>query len=178
MVKSLSVEANLLSAIHPNVSRHTNVFSILVSSSVALTGISCVALSLNLDESSSTVSMALLTLGTILILVALYRAFWKSAEMVYVPTGSAISEGSYYVDSADLHILQKVMEDKDFGQSPIFFRQSGNGRMDYMVSKDGKFMAVQLFQFIPYTYEPVSEIFYYTDADAQAFWHYLETQMK
>ena len=29
--------------------------------------------------------------------------------------------------------------------------------MDYLMSRDGQFVAVQLFQFVPYTYEPVSE---------------------
>jgi len=43
-----------------------------------------------------------------------------------------------------------------------------------MVSKDGKFAAVQLFRFVPYTYEPISDIYYYTDADAKAFQNYLE----
>lgn len=178
MIKSLSVEASLLSATHPHISKHTSVYSILVSLGVALVGVACVVLSLNFDESSSTFSMALLTLGTILILIALYRAFWKSMEIVYIPTGSTIREGSYYLDIADLPTLQEAMTSKNFGQPRVSFKQSGNGRIDYMASKDGKFMAVQLSQFVPYTYEPVSEIYYYMDADAQAFRDYLETQAK
>lgn len=178
MIKSLSVEASLLSATHPYISKHTSVYSMLVLLGMALVGVACVALSLNFDESSSTVSMVLLTLGTILILVALYRAFWKSTEIVYIPTGSTICEGSYYFDTVDLQTLKEAMTNKNFGQLRVSFKQSGNGRLDYMASKDGKFMAVQLSQFVPYIYEPVSEIYYYMDADAQAFRDYLETQAK
>jgi len=176
MTKSFNVEATLLSAVHPHISKHTNVLSILLSLVVVLAGIVSIVLSFNVGKSSSTWSMALLTLGIILILVALYRAFWKSTEIVYIPTGSTINEGSYFVDSADLTALRNVMTDKSFGQSDISFKQGGNGRIDYMASKDGKFMAVQLFQFVPYTYEPASEIYYYVDADAQAFRHFLETR--
>ena len=32
--------------------------------------------------------------------------------------------------------------------------------MDYMISQDKKFVAAQLFRFIPYTYEPASSVFY------------------
>ena len=48
-------------------------------------------------------------------------------------------------------------------------------RMDYMISQDKKFVAAQLFRFIPYTYEPASSVFYFTGDDASAFVHCLET---
>ena len=97
--------------------------------------------------------------------------------MVYTPTGSVVSMGSYYSETDVLPLLQQLIENKNFDQATrVTFKPSGNGRLDYMVSKDGQFAAVQLFRFVPYTYEPVSEIFYYTDADAKAFQNYLETQ--
>jgi hypothetical protein len=37
-----------------------------------------------------------------------------------------------------------------------------------MASKDGRFVAVQLLQFVPYTYESVSDKLYYTDDEAAA----------
>ena len=52
---------------------------------------------------------------------------------------------------------------------------SGNARLDYMVSKDGKFAAAQLYRFIPYTYEPFSRVYYYTEADSASFARRLNT---
>lgn len=75
MIKSINVETNLFSTEHPHISKYTSVSSILLSLGIALIGILCVVLSLYIDQSSSTLCMTLLTLGTILILVALYRAF-------------------------------------------------------------------------------------------------------
>ena len=41
--------------------------------------------------------------------------------------------------------------------------------MDYMFSKDRKFVAVQLYQFSSYIYQPVTEVFYYKDNAADRF---------
>ena len=71
-----------------------------------------------------------------------------------------------------------MIEKKCLDESVVSFKQSGNGRMDYMASKDGKFVAIQLFQFVPYTFEPFSDVYYYADADARAFQHFLKNQVK
>lgn len=177
MKQTKLVGASLLSAEHPHIAKHTSLQSILLSIAIALVGIVFIYFSLDHDQKSSTLSMTLLTVGAILILVSLYRFFWKSAEMVYTLTGSVVSMGSYYSDTDVLPLLQQLIENKNFDQAArVTFKSSGNGRLDYMISKDGKFAAVQLFRFVPYTYEPVSEIFYYTDADAKAFQNYLETR--
>ena len=45
---------------------------------------------------------------------------------------------------------------------------SGNIRMDVILSEDKKFAAVQLFQFVPYTYQPVTAVHYFTNDAAAA----------
>lgn len=178
MTHPIHVENNLFSTAHPHISKHISVKSVLISLLIALVGILCILFSLNLDETSSTSSMLLLTLGTIFVLTALYRFFWKSTEVIYLPTGSPIIEGSCFVDSVELENLHRMMEIMNFKQTGISFKESGNGRLDYFFSKDGKFMGAQLFRFVPYTYEPFSEIYYYTDKDASAFKDFLETHSK
>ena len=118
-----------------------------------------------------------MTLGTIFILIALYRLFWKSMEMIYLPTGSKVSEGSCYIDSCDLPEMARLVENKNFSLSSKFsFKQSGSGRLDYLISEDRQFAAVQLFHFVPYAYEPASQIYYYTGDDAAAFVRYLNAK--
>ena len=170
-------EATLLSATHPNLSKHTSILSILVSSFIAILGIAAIAVSLSSDDTNSTLIMSLLTLGTIFILIALYRLFWKSMEMIYLPTGSKVSEGSCYIDSCDLPEMARLVENKNFSLSSKFsFKQSGSGRLDYLISEDRQFAAVQLFRFVPYAYEPASQIYYYTGDDAAAFVRYLNAK--
>lgn len=43
---------------------------------------------------------------------------------------------------------------------------SGNLRLDVMLSEDKKFAAVQLFQFVPYTYNPITSVRYFTNGEA------------
>lgn len=177
MIQSLNVEATLLSTAHPHISKHTSIRSLLVSTVIGLTGISSILVSVSTNELSTTMNMVFLTLGTILILVSLYRFFWKSNEVVYLPTGSVVSEGTRYIDSCDLDTMARLIEDKDFNLSErLSFKHSGNGRVDYLVSKDRQFAAVQLFRFVPYMYEPATQVYYYTGDDAAAFARYLCTK--
>ena len=110
MNKSVHVEATLLSTSSSHISKRTNLTSVVISVAIALLGMLLVYFSLDMDESSSTLSMVLLTLGTALILVSLYRIFWMSSEIVYAPTGSTITEGSYYIETENLSTLQRLLE--------------------------------------------------------------------
>lgn len=174
MNSNIGVEATLLSAAHPQVSQHTSTSSVLCSSLLALGGFIAIFVSLDMDRSSSTLCMVVLTLGTIFLLIAMYRFFWRSRDLVYTPTGSVIVDGSCFLDICDLKQLEEMLEQGKFEMSDrLTFKHSGNVRMDYMLSKDRKFAAVQLFKFIPYTYEPISQVFYYTDETARLFTNHL-----
>ena len=169
MKQNTQVEATLLSSAHAQLGKHVSVKQILLSMLIALCGVISIVFSLNQDKSDSTLSMALLAVGIILILFALYRFFTKSHEMIYKPTGSEVRSGSLYMDMVELQSLKGMMEKNDFSASSrLAFKEGGNGRLDYLVSKDGRFVAIQLFQFVPYTYEAVTGVFYYTDDDAVA----------
>ena len=52
--------------------------------------------------------------------------------------------------------------------SKIKSEASGNIRMDVILSADKKFAAVQLFQFVPYTYQPITSVQYFTNEKASA----------
>ena len=169
MKQTNQVEETLFSSAHIQLDRHVSVKQILRSSLIALCGAVGIVLSLTLENSDSTLGIALLTLGAILILFALYRFFTKSHEVVYKPTGSEVRSGTLYMDTAELQSLKDIMSKNNFSASSrVAFKEGGNGRLDYLASKDGRFVAAQLLQFVPYTYETVTGVFYYTDDDAVA----------
>ena len=169
MKQTNQVEETLLSSAHVQLDKHFCVKQLLVSSLIALGGIVAIVLMMVMDNPDSTLSMALLTIGIILLLFALYRFFTKSHETVYKPTGSVVRTGSLYMDTVELQNLQQMIKKNAFPvSSRISFKEGGNGRLDYMASKDGRFVAIQLFQFVPYTYESVSDKLYYTDDGAVA----------
>ena len=167
MKQTAQVAETLFSATHPQLEKHISVKQILVSAFIALFGVMGIVLSLVMDKSDSTLCMAFLTIGILLLLFALYRFFTKSKEMIYKPTGSEVRSDSLYMDSVELQSLKQMMVKNEFSTSSrLVFKEGGNGRLDYMVSKDGRFVAIQLLQFVPYTYEAVTGVYYYTDNDA------------
>ena len=169
MKQNTQVKETLFSSTHVQLDKHISVKQILISTLIALCGAIGVVLSFVLENSDSTLGMALLSVGIILILFALYRFFTKSHEVVYKPTGSEVRSGTLYMDMTELQSLKEMMVKNEFpASSRLAFKQGGNGRLDYLASKDGRFVAAQLLQFVPYTYEAVSGIFYYTDDDAVA----------
>ena len=160
----------LFADLHPNISRHVSVFSIIISSLIALLGLAVVFVSFRMEMFPPMTGTALITVGSVLLLIALLRMFWHNSEMIYVPTGSVITEITCCLDKSELALLADILKGKSFGQSSdLNFIFSGSARMDCLVSKDCKFVAVQLFHFVPYAYEPVTPIFYYTGEDATDF---------
>ena len=169
MKQTTPVEETLFSSTHVHLDKHISVKQILVSSLIALAGIVAIVLMLVMDASDSTLSMVLLTIGVILLLYSLYRFFTQSHEVVYKPTGSEVRRGTLYMDTTELQHIQQMVKKNDFSSSTrVVFKEGGNGRLDYLISKDNRFVALQLFHFIPYTYESVSDKLYYTDDDAVA----------
>ena len=158
------VEDTLFSASHPHLYKRTNVRSVWQSSFIALSGVLFFTLSSVIENNDSTLKMAFLILGIVLLIFAIYRFFCKSSEVVYRPTESVVRSGSLFVDSAELQRVNQLVKKGDFTKlSSISCKDGGNGRIDYLMSKDGRFVAIQLFQFVPYTFEPISEKTYYTD---------------
>ena len=85
-------------------------------------------------------------------------------------------EGSCFFDVCDLHALTDQLDKKVFDKdSDVQVKTNGNIRMDYLISQDKRFAAVQLFRFIPYTYEAASSVYYLTGQDALGFTRCLET---
>ena len=68
-----------------------------------------------------------------------------------------------------MYSLKNLVNSGSFSaDSKIKSEASGNIRMDVILSADKKFAAVQLFQFIPYTYQPITSVQYFTDEQASA----------
>ena len=65
------VEDHLFSTIHPYISKKTSVFAIVVSLMLAFLAIAMIVVSVSVDYFSTVMNMSLLTLGTILLLLAL-----------------------------------------------------------------------------------------------------------
>lgn len=64
--------------------------------------------------------MALMVLGTAFVLLGVFRLFWKSKEVVYLPTGSVTKERSVFFDLKYLGKLTDMIENEQLnGETEI-----------------------------------------------------------
>lgn len=164
-----TMDATLFASTHPDIAKRTSVSGLIFSVMMLLVGILVFASLFEMNDKSSTVSMALMVLGTAFVLLGVFRLFWKSKEIVYLPTGSVAKERSLFFDLKYLNKLTDMVEHGQLGnEAEVKSDASGNVRMDVMISQDNKFAAVQIFQFVPYTYTPVTSVRYFTGSEAAA----------
>lgn len=179
MNNSQAIESTIFVSSHPDVIKRTSISGLILSVIMLIAGLSVFVSAFQLDERSSTLSMFLMVLGTAFLLFGVFRLFWKSREMVYAPTGSVTREASLFFDSKHEGKLTSLLESSEFVLgSDIKSTTSGNLRLDALLSQDSNFAAVQLFQFVPYTYNPVTKVFYFTGEKARALSTYLHESKK
>lgn len=169
MATTQTIDTTLFTSSHPDIAKRTSLSGVLISSVMLLVGILAFGSTFELEEKSSTISMALMVFGTVLFLLGIFRLFWKSKEVVYLPTKSVTKEHSIFFDLKYVDSLMKIVNSGSFSaDSAIKSDSSGNIRMDVILSEDKKFAAVQLFQFVPYNYQPVTSVQYFTNDEASA----------
>ena len=169
MATTQAIDATIFASSHPDIAKRTSFSGVLISSVMLVVGVIAFASTFGLEDKSSTVSMALMVLGTGLFLMGIFRLFWKSKEVVYLPTGSVAKEHSVCFDLKHMDSLVNIVNSGSFSaDSEIKSESNGNIRMDIILSEDKKFAAVQLFQFVPYNYQPITSVQYYTNESASA----------
>ena len=169
MATTQAIDATIFASSHPDIAKRTSFSGVLISSIMLVVGVIAFASTFGLEDKSSTVSMALMVLGTGLFLMGIFRLFWKSKEVVYLPTGSVAKEHSVFFDLKHMDSLVNIVNSGSFSaDSAIKSESNGNIRMDIILSEDKKFVAVQLFQFVPYNYQPITSVQYYTNESASA----------
>ena len=169
MATTQAIDATIFASSHPDIAKRTSFSGVLISSIMLVVGVIAFASTFGLEDKSSTVSMALMVLGTGLFLMGIFRLFWKSKEVVYLPTSSVAKEHSVFFDLKHMDSLVNIVNSGSFSaDSAIKSESNGNIRMDIILSEDKKFAAVQLFQFVPYNYQPITSVQYYTNESASA----------
>ena len=169
MATTQAIDATIFASSHPDIAKRTSFSGVLISSIMLVVGVIAFASTFGLEDKSSTVSMALMVLGTGLFLMGIFRLFWKSKEVVDLRTGSVAKEHRVFFDLKQMDSLVNIVNSGSFSaDSAIKSESNGNIRMDIILSEDKKFAAVQLFQFVPYNYQPITSVQYYTNESASA----------
>ena len=170
MNENISAAETLFSAAHPDIKKITNISALILSLLFCAVGLCLLFFSSKVEDSSSASGPVLLVGGIAFLVAGGIRLMIRKRSLIYVPTGSLVKKGSCFFDAGDLSVLGRLLEEKTFdGKAEVLPKKDGGVRMDYMVSQDGNFAAVQLLKYVPYAYEPASSVLHYTGEEASAF---------
>lgn len=172
---SQSIDATIFASEHPNIAKRTSVSGIIFSSVMILVGLGALILSNRSGEHATPLTIAMLLVGTVLVIFGVLRLVWKNKEAVYLPTGSVTKEKSFFFDLKYLDTLKNCVTTGHFSLTEdAHCESSGNIRMDVIFSEDRRFAAVQLFQFVPYAYNPITSVVYYTNNEVDTLSSFLK----
>ncbi|NDV63867.1 hypothetical protein [Bacteroides sp. 224] len=154
-------------SLHPDMVKRTSSTNLIFSGILFLGGIA--SLFSGIQTSDHTLSLGLSVVGIALVTWAIIRLFIRSKEIVYLPTGSVANKQSIFFDLKYMDELKKVVTTGNSGVDlPLKSDSNGNVRMDVLETRDRRFVAVQLLQFVPYMYSPVTSVYYFTGNEAAA----------
>ena len=112
----------------------------------------------------------LFTVAAFLFLIGIVKLFVSRSCWLFRPTNSKLKEMTLYFDVHECDALQACMEMKRFEDLKQMKRKKDSGvKVDAMISNDQKFAAVQISEYIPYTYETVTPIICFYGDDAKSF---------
>ena len=162
-----AIDAMIFASTHPDIVKRTSISGLIFSTAMLLLGVLVFATTFEITDRSSALCMLLMVLGTGFFLLGIFCLLWKSKEVVYTPTGSVTKEHTLFFDLKHVEALKEMIETGQLSTGAAMkCAGSGNVRMDVLLSQDNKFAAVQLFQFVPYAYTPLTSVYYYTGKDA------------
>lgn len=168
MAKKYMLDAHNLCAFNQNVKESLNTKSVYLSIFICLLALGIIFLSSYIEDKSSSTYMGGITLSVLLMAIGFHRLITRRMQLIYQPTKSKMRIGSFYSDSKQLAGLKSAIQDKDqaISYKDLDILKSGNVRLDYVVSYDGKFVAVQLYEYVPYNFEAVTDVICYENEQA------------
>lgn len=157
-----------ISLTNNNISQKTDVYNLIISLSVITFGILLFVYSFTLKNQSMKACLALMAIGFGISVYGLFHCLSGSTKTVYAPTGSAIKEHYLYFDHCQKETLKSIIN-ADGIPDCIKPSSSYDGmiRLDIVISNDNKFAGLQLMEYESYTFQPITDMHYYTDAEAE-----------
>lgn len=152
----MSVQQNTLNAENLIVKRRSK-RALGLGIGLIASGIALYFASTTIRDTSSSVYM-LCTVGAFTaLIVGVLKLFFGGWENVYQPTQSPVEGYSLYFDGLSGSELVELIERERFDALRAARRkESGPVRLDVRRSRDGRFVALQVLQYVPYVYENLS----------------------
>jgi len=144
----------------------------LLSLAITAAGIALLLLCSRMEDKASALYTVALVFGIAATGTGICMALFGGKQWVYMPTKSKVRTNSFFIEPAQLYAVCQAIEMRDVSHLPeLKTLNSSSVRVDMYVSDDGKFAAAQTFQYVPYTYSPVTPVCCAYDEQAKKFSH-------
>jgi hypothetical protein len=160
---------------HSQIVKKINYSNIVLSIVFVIAGLSTFFITSGMDKEKSSLIMSLYFLAVCLIIVGIVLFFIKGKYDVYQKTNSPVKYTVLAFEKKDMNTLKDILaQDQFIKGSPISFIPNSNSHLDVIVSKDNQFVAAQLKEFIPFTFQAATPVYYFYESSASAFIDYLK----
>ncbi|NCE71333.1 hypothetical protein [Odoribacter sp. Z80] len=167
MEKFKKLQEDIQDASNQEVVRKTAVSGVAVG--ILSAAIVCAIIGKMFDDPNSAVPTFLFTLAVFLFLGGIIKLFVSRSYYLHRPSRSRLQALTIYFDIHDGNDLQTCMEMKRFDELSRFKREKDTGvKLEAMIASKGDFAAVQISEYIPYTYEAVTPVMCFYGEDARA----------
>ncbi len=119
------------------------------------------------EDPNSSMPTFLFTTAAILFLCGVIKLLVSRKRYVYLPTKSTLKLVTLYFDVHASDELQNCLQMKRFDELSRIKREKDNGvKVEAMLSGDGQFVAAQVLEYVPYSFEAVTPVMCFYGEDA------------
>ncbi len=134
------------------------------------TGVLCFLGAKAIGDPNSALPTFLYTAAVCLLLVGVVKFFTGNKVYVFLPAGSNLKKERVYFDAKERQPLFDSIEDRRFESLKRLKRLANTGiRLDVLYAGNREFAAVQLLEYVPYTYETATPVICYYGEEARKF---------
>ncbi len=142
----------------------------LVAIALIIIAVILVVVGMGSEDPNASWPSFLFTVAAMLFLGGIVKLFVSRSCWIFKPTNSKLKEMTLYFDVHESDALQTCIEMKRFEDFKQMKRKKDSGvRVEAMVSDDQRFAAVQVAEYVPYSYEAVTPVVCYYGDDAKSF---------
>lgn len=133
-----------------------------VATIILIVSVACAIGGMGFEDPNSSMPTLLFSVSALLFLSGIVKLLLDRSCYIFKPTKSRLKTMTMYFDVHESDNLQDCMEMKRFEDLKKMKREKDTGvKMEMMVADDQKFAAVQISEYIPYTYEAVTPVMCY-----------------
>jgi uncharacterized membrane protein len=157
------------------ITKKVNIKIVFITFLLLLLGVAAIGIEVFREQSNAWTDNVLIFIGIVLIIWAVVWFFLKKKKYVYSETGSTVKPYNYYILREQMETIKMLLSQAAFSLAkPIRFQENGNVCIKVFTSVDKRFAAVQIFEYASFSFQAITDVYTYTDAQASDFIAFLD----